>query len=641
MSRYFNNQAVELLAPVGNFEIFKEVIHSGADAVYLGGKIFNMRMHRKDFNFTNEELEEAIKIAHSLKKKIYITVNNLLSSYDLTQAEDYLRYLEKLGPDALIVQDMSVIDLIRTLGLNLNIHSSVMMNVHNFETIKALEELGVTRVVTSRDIDLKTIKQFSVRTNMEFEYFVHGDMCVAHGAQCLYSGILFGKSGNRGLCMKPCRWGYKINKEGQQYDTTFPMAVKDMYMYEHIPELIEAGVVSFKIEGRMRDASYLVDLINYYSDAIDRYIDDPISYNRKKHAKELFENRKRDFSTAYAFGNPGLSNINERYEGTGKFYSTGKVFSNPVDEFDIKEERVSEIKDILSLDEVKINKPELTVKVNNYEAAMLAINEGVDKIYLSGEVFEPDAPFTKEEIINITKSKKNSKIYLGLPRMMFEDDFSKYNHLLRNNDLGIDGLLVTNLGAISKFKDLGLELVGDYSLNIYNALSANFYKNLGLEMATLSCESPVNNTKDSLLNSELDLEIIVNGSPVVMYMSHDLYENTNVINPSGVVDRKFNDKKVLLLIDDKGNEHPVYRDNTGKNHMLLSKELCYMPILKELANLGTKAFRIEGCHYDNHTLKTVISSYKKAISNLEQCNKIFKELEYDCLGFTLGAMQFN
>ncbi|EKY23258.1 peptidase U32 family protein [Clostridium celatum] len=641
MSRYFNNQAVELLAPVGNFEIFKEVIHSGADAVYLGGKIFNMRMHRKDFNFTNEELEEAIKIAHSLKKKIYITVNNLLSSYDLTQAEDYLRYLEKLGPDALIVQDMSVIDLIRTLGLNLNIHSSVMMNVHNFETIKALEELGVTRVVTSRDIDLKTIKQFSVRTNMEFEYFVHGDMCVAHGAQCLYSGILFGKSGNRGLCMKPCRWGYKINKEGQQYDTTFPMAVKDMYMYEHIPELIEAGVVSFKIEGRMRDASYLVDLINYYSDAIDRYIDDPISYNRKKHAKELFENRKRDFSTAYAFGNPGLSNINERYEGTGKFYSTGKVFSNPVDEFDIKEERVSEIKDILSLDEGKINKPELTVKVNNYEAAMLAINEGVDKIYLSGEVFEPDAPFTKEEIINITKSKKNSKIYLGLPRMMFEDDFSKYNHLLRNNDLGIDGLLVTNLGAISKFKDLGLELVGDYSLNIYNALSANFYKNLGLEMATLSCESPVNNTKDSLLNSELDLEIIVNGSPVVMYMSHDLYENTNVINPSGVVDRKFNDKKVLLLIDDKGNEHPVYRDNTGKNHMLLSKELCYMPILKELANLGAKAFRIEGCHYDNHTLKTVISSYKKAISNLEQCNKIFKELEYDCLGFTLGAMQFN
>ena len=118
MSRYFNGQEVELLAPVGNFEIFKEVIHSGADAVYLGGKIFNMRMHRKDFNFTNEELEQAINIAHSLGKKIYITVNNLLSSDDLKQAEEYFKYLEKIGPDALIVQDMSIIHLIDSLGLN-------------------------------------------------------------------------------------------------------------------------------------------------------------------------------------------------------------------------------------------------------------------------------------------------------------------------------------------------------------------------------------------------------------------------------------------------------------------------------------------------------------------------------------------
>ena len=272
---------------------------------------------------------------------------------------------------------------------------------------------------------------------------------------------------------------------------------------------------------------------------------------------------------------------------------------------------------------------------------MIAIEEGVDKIYLSGDVFEPNFSFSKEEIKKITDSKKSSKIYLGLPRMMFEEEFSKYNHLLKNNDLGLDGLLVTNLGAISKFKELGLELIGDYSLNIYNAISANFYKNQGLNRGVLSCESPVNNTKDALLNSELDLEIIAHGSPVVMYMSHDLYENTKVFNPSKIVNRKYNDKNVLLLIDDKGNEHPVYRDNTGKNHMLLSKELCYMPILKELTNLGAKSFRIEGCHYDNNTLKTVITSYKKAINDLDKCNEIFEMLEFDCLGFTLGAMQFN
>ncbi|MEF9992232.1 MAG: peptidase U32 family protein [Romboutsia sp.] len=367
MSRYFNGQEVELLAPAGNFEIFKKVIYSGADAIYLGGKIFNMRMHRKDFNFSDIELEEAINLAHSLGKKVYITVNNLLSADDLEQAEKYLIYLDKIKPDALIVQDMSVIKLINDLGLSLNLHSSVMMNVHNFETIERLKELRITRVVASRDIDLSTIKQFSVRTDVEFEYFVHGYMCVAHGAQCIYSGMLFGKSSNRGLCMKPCRWGFKMNKDEQQYDTTFPMAVKDMYMYENIPELIEAGVVSFKIEGRMRESDYLVELINYYSDAIDRYIQDPFVYNRKKNTKELHDKRKRDFSTAYAFGKPGLSNINERYEGTVKFYSTGKVFSKPIDENELNNKRIDEIKAILESKVESNQQTQLSVKVNSYE----------------------------------------------------------------------------------------------------------------------------------------------------------------------------------------------------------------------------------------------------------------------------------
>ena len=641
MGRYFNNQEVELLAPAGNFEIFKEVIKSGADAVYLGGKIFNMRMQRKDFNFTNEELEEAINIAHSLNKKLYITVNNLLSFEDLEQAEEYLTYLEKIKPDALIVQDMSIIQLIKKLGLKLNIHSSVMMNVHNFETIKVLRELGITRVVVSREVDLKTIKQFSNKTDMEFEYFVHGDMCVTNGAQCLYSGMLFGKSSNRGLCMKPCRWSFKINKEENIYDTTFPMAVKDMYMYENIPELIEAGVVSFKIEGRMRDAEYLVDLINYYSDAIDRYIDDPISYDRKKDADKLYKNRKRDFSTAYAFGNPGLSNINERYEGTGKFYSTGKVFSNPVDEIELKNERIKELKSILKSDKAIESKPSLSVKVNSYEAAMIAIEEGVNRVYLSGDVFEPNMQFSKKEILSITENKKNSKIYLGMPRMMSEEDFSKYEHLLRNNDLNLDGLLVTNLGAINRFKDLGLELIGDYSLNIYNSMSAEFYKEQGVNLAALSCESNATNTKEALLTSNVPLEIIAQGSPVVMYMHHDLYENTKVLNPSDKGKRKYNDKGVLILVDDKGNEHPIYRDNTGKNHMLLSKELCYMPILEDLAKLNVEGFRIEGCHYNNETLRFVISKYKEALDNLDKCQEIFNDFNYDNLGFTLGAMQFN
>ena len=253
MSRYFNQQEVELLAPAGNFEIFKQILHSGADAFYLGGKILNMRLHRKDFNFSNDEIVEAIQMAHELGKKVYVTVNNLLSSEDLLETEHYLRFLESAAPDAIIVQDMSIIALVQKLKLNLNIHASVMMNVHNLETIKKLRELGVTRVVTSRDIDLNTVKLFSAQTDMEFEYFVHGDMCLAHGAQCTYSGILFGNSSNRGRCMKPCRWGYKMNQGGNQYNTTFPLAVKDMYMYENIPELIPD------------DVDYVVDAIDTVS----------------------------------------------------------------------------------------------------------------------------------------------------------------------------------------------------------------------------------------------------------------------------------------------------------------------------------------------------------------------------------------
>ena len=641
MSRYFNNQEVELLAPVGTFEIFKQVIHSGADAVYLGGKIFNMRMHRKGFNFTDEELAEAVKITRDLGKKIYITVNNLLSSEDLKQAKDYLTYLSELKPDAIIVQDMSIVYLVNELGLDLNIHASVMMNTHNLETIKALRELGVTRVVTSRDIDLETVKYFSRQTDMEFEYFVHGDMCVAHGSQCTYSGILFGKSGNRGLCMKPCRWGYKMNQGGNQYNTTFPLAVKDMYMYENIPELIEAGVVSFKIEGRMREADYLLGIINSYSDAINRYIEDPIFYDRQKDSKTLYENRKRDFSTAYAFGKPGLSNINERWEGTGKFYSTGKVFSKPVEESEMKDSRVQQIKSMLATEDIKTHRPTLSVKVNSYQAAMMAIEEGVEKIYLSGEVFQPQLPFSVKEIQSLSKNKGNSKLYLGLPTMMYEDDFSRYAHLLRTQNLGIDGIVVTNLGAIRYFADFGFEMIGDTALNIYNATAANFYGRFGLSLAGMSNESPVMNTKDLLQHSALPIEITVHGAPVVMYMSHDLYENTKIVEASQKADRKYRDKEVLLLIDDKGQEHPVYRDNKGNNHMVLAKELCYLPLLKELHHLGAASFKIEGCNYELETLRQIINTYQKAIANLELCDELVKELNYENLGFTLGAMQYN
>ena len=641
MSRFFNKREIELLAPAGTFEIFQKVIHSGADAVYFGGKKLNMRMHRKDYNLSNDEIEKAIFIAHSLNKKVYVTVNNLLSHQDLKDAEEYLKFLEKVQPDALIVQDFSILEFINNLNLNLNIHSSVMMNVHNLETIKALRECGVTRVVTSRDMDLKTIRNLHNQTDMEFEYFAHGDMCIAHGAQCLYSGMIFGKSSNRGLCMKPCRWNFTVKKDGLVYLTEYPMAVKDMYMYEHLPEMIEAGIISFKIEGRMRDADFLVTLINYYSDAINRYIEDPICYDRKKDAQSIYETRKRDLSTCSAFGKPGLSNINRRYEGTGKFYSHGKVFSNPIDEIEISKERIEEIKNLLKERSSVAQQPKLSVKVNSYSQAKAALEEGVDAIYLSGEVFQPNLPFSKSEILKLTKEKKATKIYLGLPRMMFEEDFSKYDHLLMGNNLGLDGLLTTNLGAIHKYKSLGLELIGDYSLNIYNHRAAKFYEKQGLSIATLSVESPLLDTRETITKSTIPLEIIVHGSPVVMYMDHDLYENTQVLESSRHENNSHIDNKILVLVDEKSHEHPVYRDNYGRNHMTLYKDLCYLPFLKELNDIGVTHFRIEACHYGTNELRNILSIYREALNDLSKSVDLFNSLTTNHAGFTLGAFQFN
>lgn len=641
MSRTFNNKEVELLAPAGTFEIFKKVIQSGADAVYFGGKILNMRMHRKDYNFTNDEILKAISIARALNKKVYITVNNLFSQKDLAYAKEYLNFLAIANPNALIIQDLSIIELINELNLNLDLHSSVMMNVHNLETIKVLRNQGISRIVASRDMDLKTINALHKQTDMEFEYFTHGDMCIAHGAQCLYSAALFGKSSNRGLCMKPCRWNFTIKKDGNIYPTEYPLAVKDMYMYEYLPEMIEAGITSFKIEGRMRDSDYLIQLINYYSDAIDRYIHDPICYDRRKNAQDIYESRKRDLSTGYAFGKPGLKNINKRYEGTGKFYSTGKVFSNPIEEWELEEKRINEIKKTLEKKVTTSKKATLSVKVNSYDQAKVAIEEGVGAIYLSGEVFEPNHPFSKEDILDLTKNKKASKIYLALPRMMGEEDFSKYSHLLNSDSLGLDGLVVTNLGAINRFKQLGLELIGDYCLNIYNHKAANFYKNQGLSAATMSLETPLLDAKEAISKSPLPIELIVHGAPVVMYLEHDLYENAQILSPIGKADNNYAPNNVLVLVDDKDYEHPVYRDNSGKNHIIMYKDLCYLPFLKELNDAGVKRFRIEGSHYDLDSLRSIICIYKKALEDLTKCDELFTSLKPTHAGFTLGAFQFD
>ncbi|MBW4840514.1 MAG: U32 family peptidase [Paenibacillaceae bacterium] len=648
MARFFNGKEVELLAPTGTFEIFKQVIGENCDAVYFGGPSLNMRLMRKGFNFSLEEITEAVKIAHSLGKKVYVTVNNLLNEGELEEAQAYLRFLESAGPDAIIVQDFAVLSLILEMGLNIKVHSSVMMNVHNVEMVLALQEMGVTRVVTSREMDLMTTRYLQQATGMELEYFVHGDMCSVHGANCYFSSMVFGMSSNRGKCLKPCRWDYRVKKDGNVYPAEYPLAVKDMFMYEHIPELIHGGITSFKIEGRMRDASFVIMLVKAYGDAIDRYINDPVGFDRSRDTKLLYENRKRDFSTGYAFGRPGLSNINRRYEGTGKFYSTGKVFSTPTEERELGEKRVEAIREALvAVAHEKKGAARqngvvagVSVHVNNMAQAKAALEAGADHLYLSGDVFEPDRPFTKEDVKELAALKGNAKLYLGLPRMMTEQHFDLYEGLLFGERLPIDGLLVTNLGAIRKFAGKGYPVVGDFNLNVYNRLSADFYRGLGVGRLTASMELPLKDLAGLLAHAPGPLEAIVHGSPAIMYMEHDLYENAEVYQAIAEEDNHYVDNSILVLKTDKG-ENPVYRDVHGRNHLMMAKELCLMPVVKELLEAGLSVFRIEGATYKPEQLAEIVRTYKAALANPDAAREQFDRMTPVYAGYTLGALQFD
>lgn len=641
MTRFFNGKKVELLAPAGTMDIFKDLVQSKCDAIYFGGKSLNMRMIRKSYNFSNEDIKEAIKMGHDADKKIYLTLNNMLNDYEINEAIETLQFYNDIDVDGLIVADPAILQICKEYHLNnFELHSSIMMNVHNIEFVKALKEYGVTRVVLSREMDLQTAKLLQRETSIETEYFMHGDMCTVNGGNCYYSSVAFGNSSNRGRCFKPCRWAHEVQKDGSIYSAEFPLAAKDMYMYEHIPELIEANVTSFKIEGRMRESDFIVNLVNKYGEAIDRYVEDPLSFDRKKQADELYENRKRDFSTAYAFGKPGLDFINTRYEGTGKFYSTGKMFSTPTEEPVLNENSLRKLLDSLNLVERKHTPNHaLSVKVNNYEQAKLCIEMGVDRVYLPCEVFAPDTFITVTQLQDLVRTKNQTTIYLDLPQMMNEQQFEEMDQYLKEHGHFFDGLLVSNLGAVKKYADK-YPLISNFNMNTYNRMALKFYKELGVNESTVSIEIKHNELAKFLEMAETPLEIIVHGPLKVMYLDLNLYDNTGKFDVVAQRDNQHVPNDILVLKTDKS-ENPVYIDQFLKNHLLTSKELCLLPILEDLKSNQLLRFRIEGQTYTLDELKGIIEVYQQALKVDGKGKDLYKQLQSVRAGFTLGALSFQ
>lgn len=263
MRKYMRNKDFELLAPAGSLEIFKGVIESGADAVYVGGSMFGARAYAN--NFTEEELLEAIDFAHLRGVKVYLTVNTLIKNSEFSKLYDYLLPYYKRGLDAVIVQDIGVVKAIHEYFPSMEIHTSTQMTVTGADGVRFLSQFGVTRVVMAREVSLAEMKRIHEETGMELEAFVHGALCYSYSGQCLFSSILGGRSGNRGRCAQPCRLPYTVEGKKDEYI----LSLKDMCGIKALDKLHDAGVYSLKIEGRMKQLEYACGVVKYYRSYID------------------------------------------------------------------------------------------------------------------------------------------------------------------------------------------------------------------------------------------------------------------------------------------------------------------------------------------------------------------------------------
>lgn len=305
---------IELLAPAGDLEKLKMAIEYGADAVYLGGDNFGLRKASK--NFSIEQIEEGIKYAHERGKKVYITLNIVPHNDDLKGLEEYVTKLHEIGTDAVIVSDPGMFSIIRRTAPDLEIHLSTQASVTNYETIMFWYELGIRRIVLARELSFEEIIEMVERLpkDLEIETFVHGAMCMSYSGRCLISNYMTGRDANRGDCAHACRYKYSLVEEkrpGEYFpvyedeDGTFIMNSKDLCMIEHIPELINAGIKSFKIEGRVKSSYYVATVIRSYRMAIDEYYKDPENYKYdEKWLNEIKKASHRPFTKGFFFGKP-------------------------------------------------------------------------------------------------------------------------------------------------------------------------------------------------------------------------------------------------------------------------------------------------------------------------------------------------
>ncbi len=312
----------ELLAPGGSLEKLKTAIMYGADAVYIGGEAYSLRVAAE--NFSEDDMKEGLEFAHSRGKKVYLTANIIPHNKDIDEFYKFVEKIKPMGFDAVLTADLGIFDILREQAPEIPIHVSTQANNVNYRSAAMWYKLGAKRVVLGREMSFKEMREIRERTpkELELEAFVHGAMCISYSGRCLLSNYMTGRDANQGACAHPCRWNYSLveqTRPGEYMDIyenergSFIFNSKDLCLIEHIPELIESGISSFKIEGRVKTSYYVATIVKAYREEIDRYFENPQSYTfDKSQFEELCKVSHRPYTTGFAFGRP---------DGKGQVYT--------------------------------------------------------------------------------------------------------------------------------------------------------------------------------------------------------------------------------------------------------------------------------------------------------------------------------
>ena len=368
----------ELLIPAGSLEVLRTAVNYGADAVYIGGDVFSLRAKAK--NFTKEEMIEGIAYAHSKNVKVYVTANIFAHNDDLKEAEGYFKEMAQIKPDGLIISDPGMFSLAEKYCPEVERHISTQANNTNYLTYRFWYEHGAKRVVSARELSLREIKEIraNIPEDMEIESFIHGAMCISYSGRCLLSNYFTGRDANRGECTHPCRWKYAVEEEKRPGEYlpvfenergTYIFNSKDLCMIEHLPEMIDAGIDSFKIEGRMKTALYVACVARTYRKAIDDYLESEEKYraNMDWYLSEISKCTYRQFTTGFYFGKP--SEESQIYDNNT--YINEYIYLGMSDKTDSESVYIEQKNKFCVGDEIEIMKPD----GSNVPTKVLAIHD--------------------------------------------------------------------------------------------------------------------------------------------------------------------------------------------------------------------------------------------------------------------------